>query len=433
MITTMATPFIIREHTFAGQHIREYPRALATTQEDVVQLHAKSYTPREVDDGSVPGDLTIIAYHANAFTKEVYEPLFESLYQCLKDSHGLVVRSIWVADQAAQGTSALLNDDKAGNDPSWFDHSRDIIAMANAFRSQMVRPIVGLGHSMGATQAVGTAHFHPRLFEALVLIDPALTYTFAPTIRAMLDFAVSKPDAYASAQEAETAVRRTALFKNWDPRVVQRYIDSAFHTAPTTAIPDERVKPKTTPDIEVSSIMRANPDHLGVAQPLSAAEQAIYPNLDPDARLTAPFYNPHTRIAWSWLPTLRPSTFYLLGQGSQVCPRDQLASRTERTGCDVGGSGGVAAGRVAAQTIPGGHFLPMTNVQGTAEAVAAWLDGQIRWYRQREAQLQDLWGGRQRAEKQKLEPRMTRIIKEWDGTPWAKPLREAGAGEKSRL
>nr|POE92329.1 abhydrolase domain-containing protein mpah [Quercus suber] len=417
----MASPFIIREHIFAGQHIREYSRALASSQEDVIRLHAKSYTPREVDDGSASGDLTIIAWHANAFTKELYEPLFEALYQRLKDSHGLIVRSIWIADQAAQGSSALLNDDKAGNDPAWFDHSRDVIAMANAFRQHMVRPIVGLGHSMGATQAVGTAHFHPRLFEALVLIDPALTSSFAPTIGAMLGFAFSKPDAYASRQDAETAVRRNPLFKTWDPRVVQRYLDTAFHTAPTTAIPDGRVKPKTTPAVEASSLTRANPDHLGVAHPLTDVERALHPNLDPAAPLTGPVQNPHTRIAWSWLPSLRPATFYLLGAGSQVCPRDELAARTQRTGIDVGGSGGGA--RVAARTIPGGHFLPMTNVPGTADAVALWLADHIRWYRRREAELHALWAAQPRAQKQQLSPRTLRVLRDWDGKPWAKPER----------
>jgi hypothetical protein len=35
---------------------------------------------------------------------------------------------------------------------SWFDHGRDLLAMVNHFRGQMIRPIVGIGHSMGASQ-----------------------------------------------------------------------------------------------------------------------------------------------------------------------------------------------------------------------------------------------------------------------------------------
>ena len=35
---------------------------------------------------------------------------------------------------------------------SWFDHSRDLLHMINLFRSEMPRPIVGIGHSLGAAE-----------------------------------------------------------------------------------------------------------------------------------------------------------------------------------------------------------------------------------------------------------------------------------------
>jgi hypothetical protein len=50
------------------QHIREYPRALAGEQEDVLQLAVKQYIPF---DNLEPrsGDVTIIGAHANGFPK----------------------------------------------------------------------------------------------------------------------------------------------------------------------------------------------------------------------------------------------------------------------------------------------------------------------------------------------------------------------------
>ena len=65
-MTTMSSksPLVIREHTFPGQHIREYPGALVD-QEDVVLVHAKSYTPNEVASGKVKGQLTVVGLHAN--------------------------------------------------------------------------------------------------------------------------------------------------------------------------------------------------------------------------------------------------------------------------------------------------------------------------------------------------------------------------------
>ena len=57
--------FKIEQHIFDGQHIRQYPAALGNSQEEVVRLHAKSYTPNEVASGQAKGDLTVIGFHAN--------------------------------------------------------------------------------------------------------------------------------------------------------------------------------------------------------------------------------------------------------------------------------------------------------------------------------------------------------------------------------
>lgn len=60
--------FEVREHVFDGQHIREYPRATAHSQEDVLRLCAKQYIPRS-NPKPQPGDVTIVAAHANGFVK----------------------------------------------------------------------------------------------------------------------------------------------------------------------------------------------------------------------------------------------------------------------------------------------------------------------------------------------------------------------------
>jgi hypothetical protein len=64
----MSTLFDIKEHVVDGQHIREYPRATAHSQEEVLQLAVKQYIPKD-NRHPKPGDLTIIASHANGFVK----------------------------------------------------------------------------------------------------------------------------------------------------------------------------------------------------------------------------------------------------------------------------------------------------------------------------------------------------------------------------
>ena len=60
--------FEIKEHTLDCQHIREYARATAKSQEEVLQLAIKQYTPLD-NPNPQTGDLTIIGAHACGFPK----------------------------------------------------------------------------------------------------------------------------------------------------------------------------------------------------------------------------------------------------------------------------------------------------------------------------------------------------------------------------
>ena len=139
--------FRIVEHKIPCQHIREYPRATAHGQEDILHLAVKQYVPLD-NSNARPGDITIIGAHANAFPKELYEPLWDDLLVRLEERK-LRLRGIWIADVAQQGQSGLMNEDLLGNDPSWSDHPRDLLHMINLKRDEMPRPLVGIGHSMG--------------------------------------------------------------------------------------------------------------------------------------------------------------------------------------------------------------------------------------------------------------------------------------------
>ena len=109
----MSSSFKIIEHTTPCQTIREYPQATSTYQEEKLHLSAKQYVP--LNRTPQKGDVTILAAHASAFPKELYEPLWEDL---LKQSEkaGYGIRSIWMADVANQGASYVLNENKIGND-----------------------------------------------------------------------------------------------------------------------------------------------------------------------------------------------------------------------------------------------------------------------------------------------------------------------------
>lgn len=60
--------FRVQEHTVPCQHIRHYPHATKDSQETVLHLSVKQYTPLE-NLHPRPGDITIIGAHANGFPK----------------------------------------------------------------------------------------------------------------------------------------------------------------------------------------------------------------------------------------------------------------------------------------------------------------------------------------------------------------------------
>lgn len=118
--------------------------------------------------------------------QELYEPLWDELLQ-QSNKLSFRIRGIWIADVAHQGQSSVLNEDKLGNDreepwrcgtlrgvltfthylASWFDHARDLLHVINHFRSQMPRPLVGIGHSMGGNNLwAPTCYTLPGLADA---------------------------------------------------------------------------------------------------------------------------------------------------------------------------------------------------------------------------------------------------------------------------
>jgi hypothetical protein len=155
-----SSPFTIIPHTIPASHLRDHLHAIANEEEDLF-LEVKQYIPDQqicftegscIEDTARKDDaVTIIAAGGIGFSKEFYEPLFEELLS-KAESAGFRIRAIWMADSVYMGASAVRNRANLGCNVSWFDHARDLWAMVNYVRREMVQPIMGLGHSMGANQ-----------------------------------------------------------------------------------------------------------------------------------------------------------------------------------------------------------------------------------------------------------------------------------------
>jgi hypothetical protein len=114
VLSNMSFPFKVIEHVIPGQHIREYPQSVKGRQEAPLQLAIKQYVPVDLSDPVPDNAVTLIGVPGNSSSKELYEPLWEDIYEQLK-KQSVPLRAIWVADPSNQGASGVLNEDLQGD------------------------------------------------------------------------------------------------------------------------------------------------------------------------------------------------------------------------------------------------------------------------------------------------------------------------------
>ncbi|KAF2761819.1 alpha/beta-hydrolase [Pseudovirgaria hyperparasitica] len=441
--------FQVQEHVLPCQHIRQYHRATVDGEDGVLNLAIKQYTPLN-NKSPKPNDLTIIGAHANGFPKELYEPLWIELLQRTEQA-GIGVRGIWIADVAHQGASGVLNESKLGDDPSWFDHPRDLLHMINHFRDQIQRPIVGIGHSMGGCHLVNLSLIHPRLFASLILVDPVIQkYTTAQGNYAPARASSFRRDIWPSRAAAAQAFKKSKFYTAWDSRVLDLWIQHGLRDLPTHLhpIPDDPASPSpsqtsplppitteptltpqptsppvtltTTKHQEVFTFLRPNyapqptPDTPGphlLTTTTPSQNRTTIPDLTPSPTPQSPFYRPEPTLTFTQLPHLRPPTLYIFGAQSYLSQPDARAEKLACTGVGVGGSGGAPEGKVREYVMPGvGHLVPMEKVAETAEQCGVWIVESLRGWREAEEVVLGEWDGVPRGERARLSERWLEAV-----------------------
>ena len=98
------------------------------------------------------------------------------------------------------------------------------------------------------------------------------------------------------------------------------------------------------------------------------------------------------------------------------CPLAKPELREEEmgnTGTGFGGSGGVKLGQVKEVVIPGGYYVPIENVEGTAVEISKWLGDRMDIYRNNGERLDKECSQRSTLEKQILGKQWIKTMKEW--------------------
>ncbi|KAH7017229.1 Alpha/beta hydrolase family-domain-containing protein [Ilyonectria destructans] len=374
----MASQFRIVEHVVNCSHTREYVGATAHGDDDLPKLAVKQYIP--LNNGEPrPGDVTIIGAHANGFPKELYEPLWDDL-QKRAASYGFRIRAIWAADCWNQGSSGIFNERILGNDPSWIDHSRDLMNLINQKQSEMPHPIVGIGHSMGGTQLALLSLMHPRLLRSLVLIDPVIQIRNGSIPPAILS--TKRRDVWPSREDAQNKFNKSKFYQSWDPRVLDAWVRYGLRALPTELHPsdskDGRVTLSTSKHQELFTFLRPT---------YRDAPNESYTDIDPDQQAQHAdclFYRSEPAYVFKRLGEIRPSVQYVFGGKSDLSPLLEREAKMVKTGAGVGGSGGAEAGLVKQVVLDCGHLVPMERTNQSAQIIAEYLGSEVeRWQHER--------------------------------------------------
>ena len=414
-VRKMTSPFHIKEHRVEAQHIREYAHATAHSQEDVLYLAVKQYIPKS-NPTPKPGDITIIASHANGFVKELYEPLWEDLLARLAD-RGIGIRSIFIADVAWQGQSGILNESALGNDPSWHDHARDLLCLVNHFRREMIRPLIGIGHSFGGNIIINLALMHPRLLSSLVMLDPVISrfrqrpsYGLSPMVNT-----ARRRDLWPSREAAVVSFAKSPFYAGWDPRVLACWNAHGLRDAPTALYPSASppaVTLTTSKHMECFTYYRPQAQGFDPSTGKRYVNRSLLVDVDDEVKtydeVNDPqgfaFYRAEGSAAMDRLPSLRPGVMWIFGETSDVNTPDVRQEKMDLTGVGRGGSGGAARGRVKQTVIAGhGHLVPMEATTWCAEIAAEFLAEDLAFWREEHREFCERWLPKTQEEKQVMD------------------------------
>ncbi|TAQ83546.1 hypothetical protein B7494_g8128 [Chlorociboria aeruginascens] len=307
--------------------------------------------------------------------QELYEPLWDDLVQSL-EKRGRRIRSIWFSDVSNQGASGLLNDKLKYEDVN--DHSRDLFHMVNQFRSEMIQPLMAVGHSIGANQLAFLSVAHPTLFSALVLIDPI----FAPLSNVHMGFGLAKATLarkveWSSRQAAENTFKRA--FRSWDSRVLQKFNEFALYPYHDPAGEDSE-KPQAT-----RLITNRFQELLGYVRP-----SFIHSG---DSEVKSIPWVQEALMANAFIGFIPVNTLYVCGAESVASSPEFRKDWLKRTGTANHLGKRVRKRRVEAVVVPNkGHFVPMEAPRACAEAIADWINEETMAWKEEEAGLEERWG-----------------------------------------
>lgn len=188
--------------------------------------------------------------HANGVPSRVYQALFDAL----KDDFDIV------------DVPALGPDKRYPVDNHWASLTQQVID--SIVRQAKGRPVIGIGHSLGGVLTFQAARLRPELFSQVILLDPplvmgkdALVLHIAKTFKLKFvdqmspaGLSMRRRDHWDSREQAAELLRPKALYKSFDQRCFDAYIEHALSDDPVRGGVQ-----LTIPKMDEVNIFRTNP------------------------------------------------------------------------------------------------------------------------------------------------------------------------------
>ncbi|KAJ7510100.1 hypothetical protein B0H11DRAFT_1701978 [Mycena galericulata] len=247
--------------------------------ERVLWSAVNRYVRRDIADEQGTG-ITLFLAHANGFPKETLQyhvSRRSGSLRCWTSSRAPPagkVDEIWAWEATHHGASCVVNT-SAGVPLAacdWSDHTRDVLNFLLHFLPSAIaspgalpvhlprvapeesalrkvrgfsnRRLLAVGHSFGGCCSTWAALTHPRLFTALMLVDPVIVRSGPlidprSTSPPFIAGAVVRRDTWASREDAHASFAASPFFGAWDPRVLAAYVAHALVASPGS---DRRVQ-----------------------------------------------------------------------------------------------------------------------------------------------------------------------------------------------
>ncbi|KAL8675825.1 MAG: hypothetical protein Q9186_007570 [Xanthomendoza sp. 1 TL-2023] len=375
----------VTEYVIPACHIRGFTRGVKDERTARLRLAVKQYVPKSPREVR-PNAMTIIMAHGVGSSKESYEPFFDELLH-----YDLDIRAVWAMDVAHHGASYILNEQVIGDEPHWYDSSRDMFQMINHFQEHMPPPIVGIGQSWGAVTISTLAVWHPRLFSAIISMEPMFGIAYQPNvkdednvnmqIKRKTALFVNRKDTWPSREAARKHLLANPYYRSFDPRVfnlvlkhdLRDVIPSSSHhpdKQPPAAAAAAAVTLTTPKTMELYTILRPDP-------PLTGFPKAPDHSTKTSNDIIVPgFYRGERTLALRNLNYLLPPVLYLWGTLSGYANTAYSHDILQQTGIALGGMA-----KVAERFVEGAHHpIPLEKPAAAAQVIAPWLRTQMEMW-----------------------------------------------------